>query len=169
MYSKIFGAWKIFTLSLGFSLLFIHGAMAREKCDCTAIAGLWNQVDPETQVSTFVNIPASCKGVQITQNPNQNEDWDLITDRVLCVKGKFRMQYRYRKDYLDEKGMKADYPLSKKVARALQGDVHQYRDGALSFGIDLFDQFCMKRDGKPCETGHFNKIPESELPQSWYE
>ncbi len=149
---------------LSVSFLFLAGVTyAGEKCDCTAIAGLWTHVDQEAHIGTFVNIPAGCEGVRMQQIPEQKENTGLTTDRILCLDGKYRMQYRYPKGYIDDEGHRAVYPLPKIVAEALRGDVRVSEGGKLSFGIDFIDQLCIKRDGKPCESASFDKIPESEI------
>ncbi len=128
---------------------------AGEKCDCTSIAGLWNFIDKEAHIGTFINIPKNCKAVRMQQIPSQNPVEGFPTDRVVCEDGKFRMQYRFPKGYVDNQGKKAIYPLTPEVAKGLRGDICKNADGTLSIGMDLF--------GKGCGTAHFEKIPESEI------
>lgn len=162
---------KIFNplTTLALALILSNGALAANTCDCGSIAGLWKQVDSETQVTTFLKIPASCTNVQIQQNQSQSEDWNMITDRILCEKGSFRIQYRFRNGYVDEDGVKFGYPLPQNVAEALRGDLREFADGSISLGIDAIDSLCVMNDGKPCESSHFVKTSESEPFSPWYE
>lgn len=150
-------------LALGLATTSSFADTAAKPCDCAKIAGLWQHVDKEAHVGTFVNIPKSCEGVQMQQIPQQKEDQGLATDRVLCEGGKFRMQYRFPEGYVDDEGTKAEYPMKPEVAAKLQGDIRLGRGNTIRFGMDIFDEFCKARDGKPCDSAIFKRVPKKDI------
>lgn len=149
-------------LGLAATSSFADEATAK-PCDCKKIAGLWQHIDTERHVGTFVNIPKSCIGVQMQQIPEQKEDQGLTTDRVLCEGGKFRMQYRFPEGYVDDEGTKAEYPMKPEVAAQLQGDIRVGPGRTIRFGMDLFDDLCRARDGKPCDSAKFKRVPKKYI------
>ncbi len=136
---------------------------AAKPCDCAKIAGLWQHVDLETHVGTFVNIPKSCVGVQMQQIPEQKENQGLTTDRILCDGGNFRMQYRFPEGYVDDEGTAAEYPMKPEVAAKLRGNIRLGRGRTIRFGMDLFDELCKSRSGKPCDSAIFKRVPKKDI------
>jgi len=135
----------------------VNSALA---CDCRELAGIWTTMNEETHAGTFMNIPANCQNIKVAVLPESKKVDGLVPDRILCQGGKFRMQYRFPKGYVDDEGTKAVYPMSRDVAARLQGDIRVNEDQTLELGLDMFDASCVRSTGRPCGSARFTRLPK---------